>query len=336
MKNKINLGIIGLGRFGINYLRTLNELDNANIKWICSGRRETLDSAAAKVELKSEVNKTTNYKDILQDKEVDAVAIVTPGSTHHRIAKDALLADKHVLVEKPFCLNSKDAEELVKISLEKNKVLMVGHLHLFNPGIQKIKEDIKAGLFGKMKYVHIIHTGNGPVRSDMGALWDFFPHSVSVLLHLLDQNPSEVSVNGASFLKKGIEDVVTMDLKFPENTFATSFGSWIHPLKKFSVIVVGEKLYAVFEDYAKDDKLKYYENAPKIIDGKVIIDDKGYQAIDIKNNKPLTEQLKHFLDCINKNKASINKGEDALRVTRILELAQKSLDKGVSVKIQGM
>lgn len=335
MGNQINIGIIGVGRFGTNYLKTINELDNASVKGICSTKESTLNKAIAKVSLKSEANKTTDYRDILEDKKVDAVVIATPGSTHYNIAKQSLLSGKHVLVEKPFCINSKDAEDLVDISLEKKKILAVGHLHLFNPGILRLKEDIKSGLFGNINYINILHCGNGPIRSDINALWDFFPHSLSILMYLLEKDPMEISVNGASYIKKGVEDVVTMDLKFPENIFATSFGSWLYPLKKMDIGIVGEKLYATFDDYVKTDKIRYYDSRPKIVHGKPIIDDKRYKSPNIGNTMPLTGQLKHFLDCIENNKTPINDGKHALRITKILELAQESLNKGSRVKVSG-
>ena len=226
----------------------------------------------------------------------------------------------HALVEKPICLKSKQAEDLIKISKKKNKILMVGHLHLFNPGIQKLKADIKLGLFGKIRYISIFHSGNGPVRTDISALWDFFPHSVSILLYLLEKYPVVISADGAAFLKKGNEDIAVMSLKFPNNIFATSTGSWIYPAKKLEIVVGGEKMYAVFDDYAQESKLKYYKGI-------------DCRNVHIENFKPLTAQIEYFLNCVRSNKIKINGGKAALDVTKILELAQKSLRNGVKIKI---
>lgn len=335
MGRQINIGIIGIGRWGINYLRTFNELENAEVKWICATKKATLKEASAKLKLNSNIKATINYGDILKDKDIKAVAIVTPGSTHYQLAKKALLADKHVLVEKPLALSSQDVKKLIKISEKKNKFLMVGHLHIFNPGIQKLKADIDNGLLGKINFMHFSHFGNGPIRSDMGAVWDFFPHTVSILLHILKKSPLIVSANGASYIKNEIEDVATMDMLFPNKIFVTSIASWLYPLKKMDIVVVGEKRYATFDDYAKSDKLKYYDNRPQIADGKVIIKDKGYTAPKFSNVKPLTIQLKHFLDCIENNNAPITDGYDGLKVVSILEAAQKSLrNNGSMVKIK--
>jgi len=322
MNKPLNIGIIGIGRFGINYLRTFNELQNAQVKWICATKEATLNKASTEVKSDSNTKKTLNYKDILNDKDVDAVAIVTPGSTHYSLAKEALQSDKHVIVEKPLAFHSEDAKELIKISGEKNKILMVSHLHRFNPGIQKIKEDIEAGLFGKIRCIHSLGAGNGPVRSDMSALWDFFPHDISILTYLLGEYPLSVSTNGTSYIKQGLADVVTMDIKFSKNIFATAFGSWLYPLKRRDLVVIGEKLYATFDDYSKTEKLKYYAK------------DNKYAAQKINDTKPLTNQLQHFLDCMANNKTPLTGGNEEKAVS-VLEAAQKSLENdGVAVEIE--
>jgi len=332
MNKPIKIGIIGVGRFGRNYFNTFNQIDNSLVSWICSTEEKDIKNALKK-ESKN-VKTTLNYKDILNDYEVDTVAIVTPGSTHYSIAKEALEANKNVIVEKPLAFNSKDAEELVKLSKEKKKVLMVGHLHLFNPAIRKLKSDIKSGLFGKINYIHSFGAGNGPVRQDMNVLWDYFPHDISILLYLLDQQPISVSVNGAAYLKKDTEDIATGDLEFPNGVFATIIGTWLYPLKKRELTVISENLYAFFDDYSKNEKLKYYNSRPKIVDDKTIIDNKTYQNIKINEIKPLTEQLKHFLDCIMDGKEPLTGGDHAIKVIKVLESAQKSMkNKGVRVEV---
>lgn len=325
MVKTVNIGIIGVGRWGTNYLRVFNSLENARVKWICATKQATLKEALLKVEAKA-IKTTTNYKDILKDKEIDAIAVVSSGSTHHKFAKEALKCKKHVIVEKPLAFNSKDAKELIKISKENKKILMVGHLHRYNPGIQRLKADIDKGLFGKINFVYFSHFGNGPIRSDMNVIWDFFPHTLSILLYFFEKPPLSVSVNGASYINKGIVDIATMDMLLPNKIFATSIASWLYPLKKMEITVVGEKLYATFDDYAKKEKLKYYYSRPSVIDGKVIVKDEGYTSPVISDAKPLTEQLKHFLDCINKNKVPLTDGYEGLKVVSILETAQKSLD----------
>lgn len=333
MKKPIGIGIIGLGRWGTNYFRTFNELENCDVKYICATRDKTLSEAIKKISPNKTPKATLNYKDMLNYKEIDAVAIATNGASHYKLAKEALEAGKHVLVEKPVAFSSKDAKMLMAISRKKGKILMAGHQHLYNPGIRKIKEDIKKGLFGKINFINLTHFGNGPIRTDMSALWDFFPHSVSILLYLLDDLPTVVCANGKSYVNKGVEDVVTMEAAFPNGIFAVSTASWLYPLKKMEIVVIGQRLCAAFDDYAKNGKLKYYHSRPKAVKGKIAIG-RGFKAAELKDARPLTEQLSHFLYCIEKNKEPLTGAEEALNVTKVLEVAEKSLKmNGLPIKV---
>ena len=318
MKHPLNIGIIGVGRWGANYLRTFNEIDDSNVTWIFSKRQGTIKEALQKANSDARnIKTTTDYRKILCDENVDAVAIASSGSTHYNITKEALLAGKHVLVEKPLAFSAKDAKELCELSRKRKKILMVGHLHLYNPGIIKLKNDISQGLLGKIRFINCSHFGNGPVRGDMGAIWDFFPHTISILIYLLGSSPFSVSVNGQSYIKRGVEDVITMDMEFPGKVFAASMASWLYPLKKMEICVVGEKLYAAYDDYAPKNKLQYFEPLSK--------DGKSY-SMQIPAEKPLTNQLMHFIDCVQNDKAPLTGCNEALEVTKILEAAQKSLN----------
>jgi|SRR3989338_1711047 len=334
MKKPVSIGIIGVGRWGTNYLKTFNELENCSVKWVCSSTQDTIKKALGKITAKSGLKATTNYKSILEDRNVDAVAIATSGSAHYKLTKEALEAGKHVLVEKPLAFSSQDVKKLIQLSGKNKRILMVGHLHRYNPGIRKLKEDIRKGIFGKINYLNLDHFGNGPIRTDMGAIWDFFPHSVSILLYLLEKLPLRVSASGASYLKKGIEDVALMGMKFPNNIFAAASASWLYPVKKMDIVVVGENLYATYDDYATEDKLRYYGSRPKINKEKITIDDRRYTCPEFSDEKPLTIQLSHFLECVIKNKKPLTDGNEALKVTKVLEACQKSMqNNGDSVEV---
>ena len=329
---KKTIAVIGAGRWGRNYLRTFSEL-GCRIKWICSTKDAVLREALAAT--KADAKATKNYDDILQDDEVDAVAIATPGSTHYTLAKQALSSGKHVLVEKPVAFSSENVRELIRISNKKNKILMAGHQQVFNPGIKKMKEDMGKGLFGKINFINFTHFGNGPIRKDISALWDFFPHSASILLYLLDEIPAIVSANGKSAMNNGIEDIATMDYFFQSNIFASSIGSWLYPVKKMEVTVVAEKLYASFDDCAQNDKLKYYYSRPKMAKGKVVMKDSGFRPQRISDARPLALEIKHFIECIEKNKKPVVGGEEALKVTKVLEAAEQSLKrKGSPIRVR--
>lgn len=315
----VQLGIIGAGRWGTNYLRTLDGLKGVTVRWFCATRESSLKKCVEKAKPTAVPKFSTDYHDVLADSAVNAVAVVTPGSTLYALAKEALLAGKHVLVEKPVAFHVSEVKELVKLSKEKNLILMAGYIHRFNPAILKLKQDIATGKFGKIQYIQSFGSGNGPVRTDMSALWDYCPHDVSILLYLLDEMPRSVSASGTAYLKPGIEDVVTMQLTFPSGIFATVFGSWLHPLKQRGLVVVGEKLSATFDDYA-EQKLRY--SGPD-----------GVTTPKLDSAMPLTEELKHFIGCIRGHKQPITSGEAALDVVRVLESAQQSIRTGKPVAI---
>lgn len=321
----MNIALIGAGRFGINYLRSLNNISSINLSWVCSRKQSSIELALSKVKLKNQIKKTTDFSDILNDQLVDAVIIATPASTHFEICKKALLSDKHVLVEKPITLSLKEAEELTDISSKKKLILMVGHLHLFNPGIQKLKEDLDKGLFGNIKYIQTFQSGDGLIREDMSALWDFFPHIVSILLYLFNEVPVKIHAQGHSFIQTGIEDVVNMNLNFSNNIFSTSFASWIYPTKKMEIVIVCEKGYAVFNDCLSKDKLKYYFNDPANNFGGIKDTNHNYIVQEFADTRPLSNQISYFIRCVTDGQIHINGKEDILKVTKILESAHNSI-----------
>ncbi|MBS3176617.1 Gfo/Idh/MocA family oxidoreductase [Candidatus Woesearchaeota archaeon] len=321
---KIRIAILGLGRWGSNYLRTFQMLKNVEVTHVCTRKKSDAEKKIKTLGIEYSGKITTDYREILSNKSIDAVAIVTPGATHYQFAKKALQAKKHVLVEKPLTLSVEQAKELTKFAQRKKRILMVGHLHRYNPAIEIIKKDLKKGIIGKIQYIQTIGTGNGPIRSDTNVLWDFFPHDITILSYLLDSVPQEVNAQGAAYIKKNNEDVVTMNLQFPNNIFTISMASWLYPFKKREVIIVGETGYIVFDDYAKKEKVKYFKKESN----------EEYKSPEISDKKPLTEELKHFVECIVKKKKPMTDGFEGVKIVAILEAADRSLKKkGEPIKI---
>ncbi|MBI4438997.1 Gfo/Idh/MocA family oxidoreductase [Candidatus Woesearchaeota archaeon] len=314
----INVGVIGVGRWGCNYLRTLESVSSGCVGWVCSrsegGVRDALRSTGVKVRCS-----TADYADVLGDSSVDAVVIATDGSAHYEIAKKALLSGKHVLVEKPLAFSGRKVEELVELAFRKKRVLMVSDIHRFNPGIQRMVSDSRDGIFGRLYYAQLVHSGNGPVRQDMSALWDFFPHSASILIALCG-SPSSVSCSGASFLKKGVQDIVSMDLGFKSGFFATVTGTWLSPLKRMDVVLSGEKCSAVFDDYAQSNRLRYFARGKE-----------GFLCPELGSLRPLSGQVRWFIDRV--LAGDFSRDRNAVLVARVLDAAQKSLDKGAAVSV---
>lgn len=296
----MNIAVIGAGRWGTNYIRTLLELGE-EVSWVCARSNETLEKAA----MLTKARTTTDYKKILNDKRVEAVAVVTDAASHYHIAKDAILAGKHVIIEKPMTLSSKEAQELAKLAEKKKTTLMAGHIHRYNKGIQKIKEDIDAGKFGKIVDVQTIGANN-EVRRKEGALWDFGAHDITIATYLIGEYPESVSAEGN-------KDEFAMQMKFGNGTTATANGSWLKNHKKRDITVTGEKLKALFDDYA-EEKLTYCDNKGNC------------KKIPVGNEKPLTEELKHFIECAKTGRKPITDETEGLKTVKILEAAQKSMD----------
>ena len=324
-----NIGIIGVGYWGLNYLRIFNELEQSKISYCCdisSSKFEQIKHIAPLIET------TDDYKDLLFSSDVDAVIISTPASTHYRVVKDCLVAGKDVLVEKPITLNSKSAKELVDIAKKERRILMVGHTFIYNPVVRKLKDYIYNGDLGDIYYLHFSRAGLGPIRKDVNAMWDLAPHDISMLLYLLEDMPTEVSAKGQSYLQEGVEDVVFMTLRFPENILASIHVSWLEPYKIRGVTVVGSKRMAVFDDVNKLETLKIFDKSIdrdgdyagygefqlSIRDGDILIP-------KIEMTEPLKNQCKHFLECVRERKEPLTNGEEGLKVVEILDRAEKSL-----------
>jgi len=327
----VNIALIGCGYWGLNYVRIFNEIEDSNLLYVADVDYGKLTKLAKN----SSIKITKDYKGILEDDKVDAVVISTPSTTHYEIAKNCLLRDKHVLIEKPITISSKEAEELIRIADSKKKVLMVGHTFLFNPAVQKLKEYIKDGTLGDVYYISLVRTGLGPVRNDVNAMWDLAPHDVSILNYLLDSTPSRISALGGSYIRDNIEDVVFMNLIFKSKILANIHASWLNPHKVREVTVVGSKKMAVFDDVTATDKIKLFDKGVqkeyayasygefqlKLRSGDILIP-------DIKMSEPLKNECLHFIDCVKNNKKPMTDGRNGLEVVKVLEAAQDSLKNG--------
>lgn len=329
---KIKLGIIGYGYWGPNIARLVSESDRVELAY-CA---DLLDSSLNQIKQKYPHTKTTkNYKDILEDKSVVAVLIVTPTRTHYKIAKDCLLAKKHVFIEKPLTYFVKEAEELVKIASKNKAILSVGHVFLFNPAVRYIKKIINKGELGTIRHFHFQRRNLGPVRKDVNVLYDLAPHDISMLLYFINQKPKKVIATGESYLQQGIEDVVSASIKFENKIIANIILSWIDPIKIRDITIVGSKKMLLFDDVNPSEKIKIFDKNASIIKDTHNVSFGEYQIAlhsgeiytpDIENKEPLKEEINHFIDCIMQKKKPLNDGDNGLLVVKILEALQNSLD----------
>ena len=327
----ITLGQVGAGAWGQNHIRTFSNLKDCRLKICCDSNREALQKINAISGRKLDL--TTDFKDIIRDKDIDAVVIATSSTAHHALAIDALSSGKHVLVEKPLALSLADGKRMVGIARDNKCILMVGHLLLYHPAVLKLKSYITEGLLGDIYYLYSTRVNLGRVREKESALWSLASHDISVAMFFLDDIPQEVTAKGASYLRKGIEDVTFINLKFKKDILVHIHASWLDPHKIRKFTVVGSKKMAVFDDMERTEKIRIYD---KGFDWHK--DDSSYEAFltpregdmyvpEIDMVEPLKAECQHFLDCIRDNKTPFTPGENGLKVLSVLEACQKSLEK---------
>lgn len=321
----IYLGVIGAGRWGMNHIRTANQVFGKNFKTVCDFN----PAAELKVkEISEHISFTSDFDAFLNDSQINAVVIATPAETHFEVAKKCLMAGKNILVEKPITLYTSEAEELIKIAEEKNLKLMVGHILLFHPAVIKLKELVKEDKIGRLQYIYSNRLNLGAIRSEENILWSFAPHDISIIQFLTESNPIEVSAKGAAFVQDKIEDTTITYLKYPDNVNAHIFVSWLHPFKEQRLVVIGDKGMIVFEDSLKTEKLKLFPKGFQNVNGVPQKFESDYSVIEFdEKNSPLAEEQKHFIQSIVENKKPLTDGVHALEVLSILAKATENLNK---------
>jgi UDP-2-acetamido-3-amino-2,3-dideoxy-glucuronate N-acetyltransferase len=258
---KPTIGVIGCGSWGKNLVRNFNEL-NA-LKAICDINQKALQAIQDKYPA---VQAVQDHRDLIQDSTIKAVVISTPAATHYELAKEALLAEKDVFVEKPIALVTKDAQELVALAKDKKKVLMVGHILEYHAAINKLKELIDHGALGKIHYIYSTRLNLGKFRTEENILWSFAPHDISAILYLLNEMPTQVAAHGGNYLNPNITDVTVTNMDFPSGARAHIFVSWLHPYKEQKLVVIGDKKMMMFDDVEPKDKLFAYSHKIDWID----------------------------------------------------------------------
>ncbi|MBI5873416.1 MAG: Gfo/Idh/MocA family oxidoreductase [Candidatus Omnitrophica bacterium] len=330
---KIKLGLIGYGYWGPNFARVIGESSNSTLKYCADSDDRSLERAKKKYPT---LITTKDYRDILSDGDVKAVIIVTPTKTHYQIAKECILAKKHVFIEKPLCQNVKEAQELILLAQDYKVKLMVGHVFLFNSAVKFIKDLIDRGHIGRLRHLHFQRRNLGPIRQDVNVLWDLAPHDISMALHFIGDKPFSVIASGESFLQKGILDVVSASLKFPHNVMVNMIFSWIDPVKVRDIAIVGENKMVLFDDVAQSERVKIFNKNANIIKNTLDVSFGEYQISlhsgdilvpAIENREPLKEEFNHFIDCVANNKKPFTDGQNGLDVVRIISAIQQSLDQ---------
>ena len=317
------VALVGLGYWGPNLARNFDDL--AELRWLCDASPDALERFGARY---AQARTTTDLDEVLADPELDAVVVATPAVTHYELAKRALEAGKHVLVEKPPAMNAVEAEDLVATSESNGRVLMPGFLLLYHPAVQKMKELVASGELGEVFCVYSNRQNLGKIRTDENALWSLGIHDLSVVLHLLDEEPSEAWAHGNAILTPGIEDVVFCYLRFPSGKIAHMHLSWLDPHKMRRITVVGREKMVVFDDMELERKVTIYEKGPwqpTETYGEWQTRTGDIFSPKVPSDEPLRAECRHFLDLVRGEGDPLAAALDGLAVVRVCEQLQASL-----------
>lgn len=330
----IRVGVVGLGYWGSNLVRNLHDLPGCELRWCC-------DSDPARVERSRAVSAarhTTDLDDLLADPSLDAIAVATPVATHATVARRVLEAGKHCFVEKPLAQNVVDADALLTLAEARERILMAGHLLEYHPGVRALAELVEGEELGQVHYIYSQRLNLGKLRADENALWSLGAHDVSVILALIGELPVEVSARGESYVRDGVEDVVFAHLRFATGITARMHLSWLDPHKERRLTVVGSKRMATFDDMA-EHKLTVYDKGfdPDGDSSDQYVARFGSaRTPSIGAEEPLRIELEHFVECVRGGNRPRSDGASGVRVVRVLEALQASLDAdGASVEMAG-
>jgi UDP-2-acetamido-3-amino-2,3-dideoxy-glucuronate N-acetyltransferase len=313
------VAVAGMGAWGRNLVRNFNDLGALTAVCDSSEAAETLcrkEYPAARF--------TRDYREVLADPGIRAVALATPAVTHFEMAKAALEAGKDVFVEKPLSIEVAQGEALVRLAEQHGRILMVGHILRYHPAVIKLQELVQSGALGKINYVYSSRLNIGKIRTEENILWSFAPHDISVILAVLNESPVRVSCQGGAYLNSSLYDVTLSQFEFASGVRGHIFVSWLHPVKEQRLVVVGSEQMAVFDDTAEQKlvlyphKVEWKNRIPTAIkaDG---------QPVAVDRAEPLKQECQHFLDCVQTRKCPTTDGSEGLRVLTILDACQRSL-----------
>lgn len=320
-QNLPGVAVVGSGYWGKNLVRVLGQL--GALRLICDTDEAVLERFRAD---HPGVESCPSFSGVLAS-DVSAVVVATPAETHFSLAREALLAGKHVLVEKPLALDASEGRMLAQLAREHGLTLMVGHLLHYHPAFLALKMLVAAGELGRIDYIYSNRLNIGKIRREENILWSFAPHDISMILALVGEEPERVSAVGGNFLHKRIADVTTTHLDFPCGAKAHVFVSWLHPFKEQKLVVVGEHKMAVFDDTLPwEEKLKLYHHKIGLENGVPVAAKAPAEAVALEQGEPLKAECVHFLDCVATGERPRTDAEEGLRVLAVLDAAQQSLD----------
>jgi predicted dehydrogenase len=334
----LNIAVIGCGYWGPNLIRNFHSIPECKLKLACDVDEGRL---AHMRRLYPGIKTTNNVDSVINDAEVDAIAIATPVRYHFEMARKSLLAGKHTFIEKPMASSVKECEELIELAEKHNLTLMVGHTFIYSPAVRKIKEIIDTGDIGEIMYIGSRRLNLGLFQKDINVTWDLAPHEISIILYVMGKTPVCVNCQGKAHITKGIEDITNMTIDFDDGGFATVQSSWLDPNKVRQTTFVGSKKMLVYDDLEPFEKIKIYDKRVDTLPHYDTFAEFQYSyhhgdmySPYIDQVEPLKVECQHFLDCIKSGSKSDSSGIEGLKVVQVLEAASKSLrNEGGRIKI---
>lgn len=328
MRTDLRFGLVGWGYWGPKIARNLDGLSNVSVTMVADLDQSRLASIAVN---QPWITTTTDFHDILNS-DVDGVVIAAPVRAHYRLAKEALLHDKHVLVEKPLTASVAEAEELVELARQRNRILMVGHTFEYSPAVNELRKLVQNGDLGKVYCVEAERVNLGLFRSDINVIWDLAPHDISILLYLFGKAPERVKVQAYAHLQPHICDIAHLDLEFADQMTAHVHVSWLHPCKIRRVTVIGDARMVVYDDTNPSEMIKVYNKGADVHADPVVSYRHGAITIPhIDWVEPLRLECEDFVNSIRTGNQPRANGEVGLAVVRVLEAAQAALEKQMAV-----
>ncbi len=322
----VRVGVAGLGYWGPNLARNLAALPGCELRWVCDPSEQARARVAPQF---PGARATAELEDLLADPALDAVVLATPVPTHAELAVRVAEAGKHCFVEKPLATTAADAQRAVDAAERAGRVLMVGHLLEYHPAVDRLRALLDEGELGELFYVYGNRLNLGKLRADENALWSLGAHDVSVILHLIEEEPAECTAHGRSYVRAGVEDVVFCYLRFPSGVVAHLHLSWLDPHKERRLTVVGARRMATFDDMRLEGKLTLYD---KGFDqdvhswGEYLARSGEIFSPELPAVEPLRVECEHFVECLRTGATPRSDGRSGLRVVRVLERLQRSLE----------
>jgi predicted dehydrogenase len=329
------VGVIGCGYWGPNLLRNFAENEAADLRWICDADPARLAAMARRYPA---AKTTTDYRNLLGDPELAAIAIVTPVGTHFQIASEALQAGKHLLVEKPLTATGREAEALNDLADRNQLILMVDHTFVYTGAVRKMKELVASGELGELLYFDSVRINLGLFQKDINVLWDLAPHDLSIMDYLIDRQPQAVSAIGSCHIERGIENIAYLMMNFGDDFIAHFHFNWLAPVKIRRTMIAGSRKMVLYDDIEPTEKVRIYDKGvttnrvgpDREADYQTLV---SYRTGDVWAPKlDSTEALRHvvaeFLESIRSGRRPLTDGQSGLRVVRLLEAAQESIKNG--------